>query len=220
MTEREILSRVDHTLLSAAASWEQIKTLCDESIEYQTASVCIPQTYVGRVKERYGESVVICTVIGFPLGYNCTESKITEAAKALEDGAAEIDMVIDITDAKNNDFAKIEGEISRIRDAARGRILKVIIETCYLSDDEKASACRAATNAGADYVKTSTGFAPGGATIPDVLLMRKHIGPNVKIKAAGGIRTIRDMEAFIENGCDRLGTSQAVKLFRELRTAS
>jgi deoxyribose-phosphate aldolase len=220
MTEMEILSRVDHTLLSAVASWEQIKTLCGESIEYRTASVCIPQTYISRVKERYGESVVICTVIGFPLGYNSTESKITEAVGAIEDGATEIDMVINITDAKNHDFAKIEEEISRIRDAVGESILKVIIETCYLSDDEKAAACRAATNARADYVKTSTGFGSGGATIPDVLLMRKNIGPNMKIKAAGGIRTIRDMEAFIENGCDRLGTSQAVKLFRDLRAAS
>ncbi|MEA4854459.1 MAG: deoxyribose-phosphate aldolase [Christensenella sp.] len=214
MEAKEILSHVDHTLLSASATWDQIQTLCDEAIEYQTASVCIPQAYISRVKEKYGDQINICTVIGFPLGYNSTGSKIVEAKDALVDGASEVDMVINITDAKNKDFKKIEDEIARIKETVGNKILKVIIETCYLSEDEKIEVCNAVTNAGADYIKTSTGFGTGGATQEDIRLFRQNIGSNVKMKAAGGIRTVEDMEMFLNEGCDRLGTSSAIKLIK------
>lgn len=211
MENKEILKHIDHTLLKAYAKWDQIKALCDEAVEYQTASVCIPQTYIKRIKENY-PNLNICTVIGFPLGYNSTESKIVEAKQAIKDGANEIDMVVNIPDVKNGDYKKVEDEIREIKKACEGKILKVIIETCYLDEDEKIAMCEAVTNAGADFIKTSTGFGTDGAKMEDIFLFKDHIGENVKIKAAGGVKTKDDLIAFIEAGCDRIGTSSAVKM--------
>ncbi len=208
----EMMKYVDHTLLKAYATWEEICVLCDESIKYQTASVCVPPNYIKRIYDTYGDKLNICTVIGFPLGYSTTEAKIAECKQALKDGANEIDMVINISDVKNKDFKNAENEIRTIKETAGDHILKVIVETCYLTEEEKIEMCHAVTNGGADYIKTSTGFGTGGATIEDVMLFKKHIGKNVKIKASGGIKTINDMEAFIDAGCSRLGTSSAVKL--------
>jgi deoxyribose-phosphate aldolase len=212
MDHSEILKYVDHTLLKPYATWEDIGILCDEAIRYQTASVCIPPNYIKRVHDTYGERVNICTVVGFPLGYSTCGAKLEECILALKDGANEIDMVINITDVKNKDYKKVEDEIRKIKETIGNHILKVIIETCYLTTEEKIEMCHAVTNAGADYIKTSTGFGTGGATMEDIDLFKKHLGPNVKIKASGGILTIEDMEAFIEAGCSRLGTSSAVKL--------
>lgn len=212
MNSKEILKHVDHTLLAAFAKWEKIEALCDEAIDKGTASVCIPPCYISRINKKYGEKINICTVIGFPLGYSVTEAKVAEARKAIEDGANEVDMVINITDAKNHDFEKIEKEISTIKQAVGNHILKVIIETCYLTEEEKIEICKAVTNAKADFIKTSTGFGTAGATIEDIRLFKKYIGPNVKIKAAGGIRTVEDMEMYINEGCERLGTSSAIKI--------
>lgn len=211
MENKEILKHIDHTLLKAYSSFEDIKTLCDEAVENQTASVCIPQTYIKRVKDNY-PSLNVCTVIGFPLGYNSTKSKIVEAENAMEDGASEIDMVINISDVKNGDYKKVEDEIKALRQTCKGKILKVIVETCYLTDDEKIEMCKAVTNAKADYIKTSTGFGTGGAKMEDVLLFKKHIGDDVKIKASGGVKSKEDLISFIEAGCDRIGTSSAVKM--------
>lgn len=177
----------------------------------KTASVCIPQTYIKRVKDIY-PSLNVCTVIGFPLGYNSTKSKIVEAENAIEDGASEIDMVINISDVKNGDYKKVEDEIKALRKTCQGKILKVIIETCYLTDDEKIEMCKAVTNAKADYIKTSTGFGTDGAKIKDVLLFKKHLGDSVKIKASGGIKSKEELVGFIEAGCNRIGTSSAVKM--------
>lgn len=214
MENKEILKHIDHTLLKAYSSFEDIKILCDEAIKNQTASVCIPQTYIKRVKDNY-PSLNVCTVIGFPLGYNSTKSKIVEAENAMEDGASEIDMVINISDVKNGDYQKVEDEIKALRQTCKGRILKVIVETCYLTDDEKIEMCKAVTNAKADYIKTSTGFGTGGAKMEDVLLFKKHIGDDVKIKASGGVKSKEDLIAFIEAGCDRIGTSSAVKMLEK-----
>lgn len=215
MNRFELLKFVDHTLLKAFATWEDIKVLCEEAIEYNTASVCIPPCYIKRIHETYGDKINICTVVGFPLGYSVTEAKIAECAKAIEDGANEIDMVVNISDVKNKQFKKVEEEIATLKKAVGNKILKVIIETCYLTEDEKIEMCHAVTNAGADFIKTSTGFGTGGATMEDVQLFKKHIGPNVKIKASGGIRSIEDMEAFVNAGCSRLGTSSAIKLIND-----
>lgn len=215
MNKREILRHVDHTQLKAYATWDDIVNLCDEAILYQTASVCVPPSYVRRIHDTYGDELTICTVIGFPLGYHTTEIKAAEAAQAVQDGADEIDMVINIGDVKNRLYEKVEAEIQAVKEACDGRILKVIIETCYLTEEEKIAMCRAVTNAKADYIKTSTGFGTGGATIEDVRLMKQHIGPDVKIKAAGGISTMEEMEAFLQAGCDRIGTSRAVGLLKE-----
>ena len=214
MDKREILKRVDHTQLKAFATWEDIVTLCDEAIENGTASVCVPPTYIRRIHEQYGEKINICTVVGFPLGYSVTEAKVAETKKAIEDGAEEIDMVVNISDVKNGLYQKVEEEIRTLKQACGDKILKVIIETCYLTEAEKIAMCEAVTKAGADYIKTSTGFGTGGATIEDVRLFKEHIGPNVKIKAAGGISTLEDLEAFVAEGCDRIGTSRAVGLLR------
>lgn len=214
MENKEILKHIDHTLLKAYSSFEDIKILCDEAIKNETASVCIPQTYIKRVKEAY-PSLNVCTVIGFPLGYNSTKSKIVEAENAMEDGASEIDMVINISDVKNGDYKKVEDEIKTLRQTCKGKILKVIVETCYLTDDEKIEMCKAVTNAKADYIKTSTGFGTGGAKMEDVLLFKKHIGDDVKIKASGGVKSKEDLIAFIEAGCDRIGTSSAVKMLEK-----
>ena len=212
MKPLDMLHYVDHTQLKAFASWEDIQSLCEEAIRYQTASVCIPPSYIARVHEKYGDAVNICTVVGFPLGYSVTEAKAEETKKALEDGANEIDMVINISDVKNGDYDKVEKEIARLKEITGDKILKVIIETCYLTEEEKIAMCKAVTNAGADFIKTSTGFGTGGATLEDVELFKKHIGPEVKIKAAGGVRTVEDLKAFIDAGCSRIGTSLAVKL--------
>ena len=214
MTNQEMLSHIDHTQLKAFATWEDIKVLCDEAVLYKTASVCIPSCYVKRVKDSYKDALNICTVVGFPLGYANTEAKVAETKKAILDGANEIDMVINISDVKNGMYDAVEEEIKTLKEACQDKILKVIIETCYLTRDEKIAMCKAVTNAGADYIKTSTGFGTGGATMEDVLLMKANIGPDVKIKAAGGVSTIEDLENFLNAGCDRIGTSKAVALFK------
>lgn len=218
MTEKEIMRHVDHTQLKAFATWEDIKKLCDEAVEYQTASVCIPPCYIQRVKEAYGEQINICTVVGFPLGYSVTEAKIAETKKALEDGASEIDMVINISDVKNGDYAAVEKEIAALKEVVGDKILKVIIETCYLTEEEKIAMCKAVTAADADYIKTSTGFGTAGATISDIRLFKENIGEHVKMKAAGGVKTVEDLEAFLQEGCDRIGTSSAVKLIQGHKT--
>lgn len=218
MTEKEIMRHVDHTQLKAFATWEDIKKLCDEAVEYQTASVCIPPCYIQRVKEAYGEQINICTVVGFPLGYSVTEAKIAETKKALEDGASEIDMAINISDVKNGDYAAVEKEIAALKEVVGDKILKVIIETCYLTEEEKIAMCKAVTAAGADYIKTSTGFGTAGATISDIRLFKENIGEHVKMKAAGGVKTVEDLEAFLQEGCDRIGTSSAVKLIQGHKT--
>ena len=198
---REILRHIDHTLLNAAASWEEIQRLCEEAVAYGTASVCIPPCYIERVREAYGDRLNICTVIGFPLGYSTRESKVFEAKDAVEKGAQEVDMVINITDLKNGDIQKVTAEIRAVKEAVGDAVLKVIIETCYLTEQEKTAMCRAVTSAGADYIKTSTGFGTKGADIEDIRLFKKYIGENVKIKAAGGIRTREALEAFLSEGC-------------------
>lgn len=212
MTTSEMLKHVDHTQLKAFATWEDIVNLCDEAIEYHTASVCVPPAYIKRIHETYGEQVNICTVVGFPLGYSVTEAKVAEVEQALKDGCNEIDMVVNISDVKNGLYDKVEDEIRTLKEVCGSHILKVIIETCYLTEEEKIAMCRAVTNAGADFIKTSTGFGTGGATKEDVELFKKYIGPNVRIKAAGGVSTLEDLEMFINLGCERIGTSRAVGL--------
>lgn len=214
MDKKEILKHIDHTLLKAVATWEDIKVLCDEAIEYGTASVCVPTCYISRIHETYGDKINICTVVGFPLGYSVTEAKVLETRKAIEDGANEIDMVINISDVKNGDFEKVTKEIAALKEACGDKILKVIIETCYLTEEEKIAMCKSVTEAGADYIKTSTGFGTAGATIEDIRLFKKYIGPNVKMKAAGGVKTVADLEMFINEGCDRIGTSSAVNMLK------
>lgn len=219
MTTQEILRHVDHTQLKAYATWEDIVKLCDEAIEFQTASVCVPPAYIRRIHEAYGDRVNICTVVGFPLGYSVTEAKAAEVRQALADGCNEIDMVINISDVKNGLYQKVEEEIRTLKKECGEHILKVIVETCYLTDEEKIAMCKAVTNAGADYIKTSTGFGTGGATREDVELFKKHIGPKVKIKAAGGVSTMEDLEGFLALGCDRIGTSRAVGLCNGQQTS-
>ena len=212
MDNSEIYALVDHTLLTATATWEQITAVCEEAIRYKTASVCIPPSFVKRVHDKYGDAIVICTVIGFPLGYSCLEAKKCEIEKAIEEGASELDAVINIGDAKDKNFNKIASELTALKKAAGDKILKVIIECCYLDKEEKINLCRCVTESGADYIKTSTGFGTGGAAVEDIKLFKEHIGPNVKIKAAGGMSTREDFIAFINEGCSRLGTSSAVKI--------
>lgn len=211
---KEMLKYVDHTQLKAFTVWEDIQKLCEEAMEYQTASVCIPPCYVKRVHETYGDKINICTVVGFPLGYSVTAAKVAEVRQALADGANEIDMVVNITDVKNGDFDAVEAEIRALKKEAENHILKVIIETCYLTEEEKIAMCKAVTNAGADFIKTSTGFGTGGATLEDIRLFKEHIGPKVRMKAAGGVKSVEDLEAFLSAGCDRIGTSSAVKLVK------
>lgn len=212
MNDQEILDHVDHTLLKATASWEEIQKLCTEAINGQMASVCIPPSYVRRAAEAYGDQLNICTVIGFPLGYNTTAVKVYEVQQAICDGAGEVDMVVNLGDVKNGEFDKITEEIAALKKAAGDKILKVIVETCYLTDNEKIRLCRCVTDGGADYIKTSTGFGTAGASIEDIRLFKKYIGPHVKMKASGGIRTREDMEMFLEEGCERIGTSSAMKV--------
>ena len=215
MDKKEILSRVDHTQLQAYATWEDIVKLCDEAIENRTASVCVPPTYIKRIHETYKDKINICTVVGFPLGYSVTQAKAEETRQAIADGAKEIDMVINISHVKNGMYDEVEQEIRALKEICGNLVLKVIVETCYLTEEEKIAMCKAVTSAGADYIKTSTGFGTGGATLEDVRLFKKYIGENVKIKAAGGISTVEDLEAFMEEGCDRIGTSRAVGMLRE-----
>ena len=211
----EILRHVDHTLRSQTATWEEIRKLCDEAIEYQTASVCIPPSYVQQAKEYVGSRMAVCTVIGFPNGYHTTAVKAAEAADAVKNGADEVDMVIDLGWVKDGRYDLAEEEIRAVKKAAGGRILKVIIETCFLMEEEKIRLCGTVTRAGADYIKTSTGFGGAGATFDDIRLFAEHVGSGVKIKAAGGISTLEDAERFLELGADRLGTSRIVKLAKQ-----
>ena len=214
MNTAEILKHVDHTLLKPVATWEDIQKICDESIEYNTASICIPACYISRINEKYGDKVNICTVVGFPVGYSTTEAKVLEAKQAIENGASEVDMVINISDVKNGDYDKVTAEIKAIKEAVGDKILKVIIETCFLTGEEKIAMCKCVTDAKADYIKTSTGFGTAGATIEDIKLFKQHIGENVKIKAAGGVKTVEDLEMFINEGCERIGTSSAINLIK------
>lgn len=214
MTNQEILNHCDHTLLKATATWEQIRSLCEDALKYKTASVCVPPCYIKRIHEAY-PALCICTVVGFPLGYSCTASKATETKQAIEDGALEVDMVVNITDVKNGDFDAVTGEIRTLKEIVGDKILKVIIETCYLTEDEKIALCKCVTDGGADFIKTSTGFGTAGAVLADIELFKQHIGKNVKIKAAGGIRTLEDLNAFLDAGCERIGTSAAVGLLKE-----
>lgn len=214
MTNAEILSHIDHTVLKADAKWEDIAKICEEALQYHTASVCIPPWYVARAKENY-PALNICTVVGFPLGYEESAAKARETELALAAGAREIDMVINIAALKNGDDETVLADIKNLRAVCRNATLKVIVETCYLTEEEKIRVCKLVTEAGADYIKTSTGFGSAGAKLEDIALFKKHIGPNVKIKAAGGIRTREEMTAFLEAGCDRIGSSSAKILFGE-----
>ena len=214
MTQKEILSMVDHTLLLQTATWEEIKAICDDGIKYETASVCIPTCYVKQAKEYMGDKCKVCTVIGFPNGNYTTETKVFETKDALNNGADEIDMVINVGMLKAGEYDYVLNEIKAIKEACGEHILKVIIETCLLTDEEKIKMCEIVTEAGADFIKTSTGFSTAGATFADVELFAKHVGPNVKIKAAGGISSMDDAEKFIELGATRLGTSRIVKIVK------
>ncbi len=218
MTLEEMLARVEHTQLKAFATWEDMQKLCEEALEFHTAGVCVPPAYVKRIRDTYGDRILICTVVGFPLGYSVTAAKAAEVRQALADGCDEIDMVVNIGDVKNGLYDKVEQEIRTLKQICGNHVLKVIVETCYLTREEKIAMCRAVTAAGADYIKTSTGFGTAGATKEDVELFREHIGPDVKIKAAGGISTLQELEMFLNLGCDRIGTSRAVGLCREQRS--
>ncbi len=215
MEIKEILSRVDHTLLRQDATWEEIKAICNDGIKYGTASVCIPASYVKKAKRYVGGKVKICTVIGFPNGYSTIAAKAFETRDAVGNGADEIDMVINIGDLKDKNYTAVLNEIKEVKYAAMGRVVKVIVETCMLTDDEKVKMCQIVTDSGADFIKTSTGFGGGGATFEDIALFKENVGKNVKIKAAGGISSIADAEKFIELGADRLGTSKIVKIVKE-----
>lgn len=220
MNINKILSMVDHTLLSQTATEAMIKEICDDAVEYGVASVCIPPSYVRFAKEYLNGKVAVCTVIGFPNGYNTTAVKLAETEGAIEDGADEIDMVINLTDVKNGYFDRVCDEIKQIKKACKDKILKVIIETCLLTEDEKIKMCEVVTDSGADFIKTSTGFAGGGATFADVELFAKHVGNSVKIKAAGGIKSFDDAERFIELGASRLGTSRLVSIMKNEKIKS
>lgn len=215
MDIKKILSRVDHTVLHQTAAWEQIKELCDDAMCYGTASVCIPPSYVRQAKEYVGDKMAVCTVIGFPNGYHTTAVKEFETKDALLAGADEIDMVINLGWVKDRKYREIEDEIRSLKKICGDKILKVIIETCLLTEEEKIEMCRIVTDAGADYIKTSTGFSTAGATFEDVELFAEHVGERVKIKAAGGIQNLQDAERFIELGADRLGTSRIIKCLKE-----
>ena len=222
MTVTEILRHVDHTLLAQTAVWDDIRKLCDDAVHYGTASVCIPPSFVKRAKEYVGDRMRVCTVIGFPNGYSTAAVKLFEAEDALKNGADELDMVIDLGMLRSGDVSGVTDEIRQIKKLCRSyseksgeKLLKVIIETCLLTEEEKIAMCGAVTEAGADYIKTSTGFSTGGATFEDVKLFREHVGPGVKIKAAGGISSLADAEEFLKLGADRLGTSRVVKLAKE-----
>ncbi|MGM9540315.1 deoxyribose-phosphate aldolase [Anaerovibrio sp.] len=215
MDKKDILAKVDHTLLAQTAVWEDIRLVLDDAMQYGTASACIPAAYVRQAAEYVAGRLPICTVIGFPNGYSTAEVKAFEAGRAVADGADEIDMVLNIGFLKDGRDAEVEAEIRQVHEACQGRVLKVIIETCLLTEAEKIRACELVTRAGAEYVKTSTGFSSGGATFEDVALLRRHAGEKVMVKAAGGIASFADAERFIELGADRLGTSRLVKLMKQ-----
>lgn len=215
MTTEEILRKVDHTLLAQTATWEEIRGILDDAMKYHTASACIPPSYVKQAAEYVNGRLPICTVIGFPNGYSTTATKVFETKDAVANGASEIDMVLNIGFLKDRRYDEIEAEIRAIHEACEGRILKVIIETCLLTDEEKIKMCELVTKAGAEFIKTSTGFSKAGATFADVKLMKEHVGPGVKVKAAGGISSFDDAEKFIELGAGRLGTSRLVKIMKQ-----
>ena len=214
MDREEILNKVDHTLLAQTATWEEIREILDDAMKYHTASACIPAAYVKQAAEYVQGRLPICTVIGFPNGYHTTAVKVFETKDAVANGASEIDMVINIGFLKDKRYEEIEEEIRQVHAACEGRILKVIIETCLLTEEEKIKMCEIVTKAGAEFIKTSTGFSTGGATFEDVELMRKYVGTNVKVKAAGGIASFADAEKFVELGADRLGTSRLIKIMK------
>ena len=214
MNQKDILAIVDHTLLLQTATWEEIKAICDDGMKYETASVCIPTCYVKQAKDYMGDKCKVCTVIGFPNGNYTTATKVFETKDAVANGADEIDMVINVGMLKAKEYDYVLNEIKAIKEACDGRILKVIIETCLLTDEEKIKMCEIVTASGADFIKTSTGFSTAGATFADVELFAKYVGPNVKIKAAGGISSMADAEKFIELGASRLGTSRIVKIVK------
>ena len=216
MELKDILAKCDHTLLLQPSTWAEIKAICDDGMKYETASVCIPASFVKQAKEYVGDKLAICTVIGFPNGYSTTAVKCFEASDAVDNGADEIDMVINIGWAKDAKWDALTAEIAAIKTACKGKLLKVIIETCLLTDEEKIALCKCVSDSGADYIKTSTGFSKAGATFADVELFAKYVAPHVKIKAAGGISSIEDAEKFIALGADRLGTSRIVKIAKGL----
>lgn len=215
MEKREILKRLDHTLLKQTATWEQVQALCEEGMEYEVASVCIPPCYVKKAKDYVKERLKICTVIGFPNGNMTTAAKVFETEDAVKNGADEIDMVINLGMVKEQNYEGVLAEIQEIKQACHGKLLKVIIETCLLTEEEKMKLCQVVSKSGADYIKTSTGFSTGGATFGDVELMRKHVGKGIKVKAAGGIASVEDAEKFIALGADRLGTSRLISLLEK-----
>lgn len=214
MDRDSLLSMVDHTLLAQTATWAEIKEILDDAMKYKTASACIPASYVKQAADYVDGKLPICTVIGFPNGYSTTAVKVAETKDAVANGAAEIDMVINIGLVKDGRYDEVEAEIKQIKEACQGRILKVIIETCLLTEEEKIKMCHVVTKAQADYIKTSTGFSTAGATFDDVALMKKYVGPDIKIKAAGGISSFEDAEEFVKLGASRLGTSRLVKLLK------
>ncbi len=214
MEQQEILQKVDHTLLEQTATWSRIKEICDDAMHYHTASVCIPPSFVKKAKEYTDGRMAICTVIGFPNGYNTTEVKKAETKDAIANGADEIDMVINLGWVKEGAFDKVEQEIRELKEICGDKILKVIIETCLLDETEKKTMCEVVTNAGADFIKTSTGFSTGGATLEDIELFAKYVGKNVKIKAAGGIASFEDAQKLTEAGASRLGTSRLIKIMK------
>lgn len=220
MDIKEILSKVDHTLLKPESTWEQIKEICDDGIKYQVASVCIPPDFVKRAREYVGDQMAVCTVIGFPNGYSTKETKVFETQNAIQNGALEIDMVVNIGDIKSKDYDKVLNEIKSIKAACGDKVLKVIIETCLLTENEKIKMAQIVTESGADYIKTSTGFSTGGATREDVKLLKDHVGAHMKVKASGGISSTQDAMDFINLGADRLGTSQIVKIVKSGKEAS
>ncbi len=217
MNIKDILAKCDHTLLSQSATWEEIRALCDDGMTYGTASVCIPPSFVARAKQYVGERLTLCTVIGFPNGYSTTAAKVFETEEAVRNGADEIDMVIHIGELRAGNHEYVKNEIMAMKKACGDKLLKVIIETCLLTEEEKKLMCRLVSESGAEYIKTSTGFSKGGATREDVALMKAHVAPGVKVKAAGGIGSVADAEDFLALGADRLGTSRVVKAVKEGR---
>ena len=220
MDQKKVLGIVDHTLLGVPSTWEEMKVILDDAMKFETASACIPPAYVKEAAEYVDGKLAICTVIGFPNGYNTTATKVFETKDAIANGAEEIDMVINVGMLKNKRYAELEDEIRQIHEACNGKILKVIIETCLLTEEEKIKMCEIVTNAGAEYIKTSTGFSTAGATFADVELMRKYVGADVKVKAAGGISSFDDAEKFMSLGADRLGTSRLVKIMKSTDTGA
>ncbi|MDY3296598.1 deoxyribose-phosphate aldolase [Selenomonas sp.] len=215
MKAKDILSHVDHTLLKQTATWQDIVRVCDEAVAYHTATIMVPSCYVRRIHEAYGAKLKVATVVGFPNGNANTAAKLAETAQALADGAEEIDMVVNVGWLKGGEMQAVTDEIRALKSLCGNRVLKVIVETCFLTEAEKIAACKCVTNGGADYIKTSTGFGTAGAKIEDIELFKQHIGPGVKMKAAGGIHTREEMEAFLAAGCDRLGASAAVKVLKD-----